>query len=237
MKITKNAKILIGAIAAGAIGLLLLSKSQTSGGTTSTPTPSNLSLTANGSTGSISLNVGQQCTFSLSDPAAANSTVTLYAAAAGNAGIMALWTVNLNSQGSGSITIIPSLISTSPITYYFTDSLGNKSNTISISITSSGVTSSTSSLAINNFTLSYNSGFITAQGQVMYGNSPLSNVLVNLGFMSNYPNSIVLVTTNSNGTFSGKIYTATPPGGGNEIFATVTYQGQTAVAKAGITIP
>ncbi|MEM0143368.1 MAG: hypothetical protein QXL94_05400 [Candidatus Parvarchaeum sp.] len=172
MKISKNAKILIGAIAAGAIGLMLLSK-QSSGSTTTTTTTSpscpsgdvsaqngvcpsgytadpnntgccmpfstsktaNLSLTVNGSQGSQALNVGQQCTFTLTDSNAPNATATLYATT--NTGVQAQWNVTLNSTGSGSITIIPSGVSTSSMNYYFTD-LNGTSNIVAVTINTSG---------------------------------------------------------------------------------------------------
>ncbi|MEM0143652.1 MAG: hypothetical protein QXL94_06845 [Candidatus Parvarchaeum sp.] len=176
MKITKNSKILIGAIAAGAIGLLLLSKQSTSGSTTTTTTtpptcpssdvqavngvcPSgytadpnntgccmpvsttktaNLSLTVNGSQGSQALNVGQQCTFVLNDSNAPNATATLYAVT--NSGVQAQWNVTLNSSGSGSITLIPSDVSTNSMNYYFTDQNGT-SNILSVTINTSGTSS------------------------------------------------------------------------------------------------
>jgi hypothetical protein len=94
-------------------------------------------------------------------------------------------------------------------------------------------------LTISNYNLSYdcNSNNIIATGTVLYNGSPVAQAIVSFGFCSNMSSQFASVYTNSDGTFSSAIATATVYPGSNCIFANAIYNGVKTTAKQSIQIP
>ena len=114
--------------------------------------------------------------------------------------------------------------------------------TVSVSGTSGG---GGLGLAISNYSVTYSCSLgIVVSGVVIYNNNPVPNVMVEVGFCSQFDFSKNQFTGNydavgtaSDGSFTDYIYTATPPGGSNCIVALVQYNGWTASVQKSVTIP
>ncbi|MEM3482482.1 MAG: hypothetical protein QW246_05670 [Thermoplasmata archaeon] len=93
-------------------------------------------------------------------------------------------------------------------------------------------------LEIKNYNLSFDHGThnIIATGTVYLNGQPKQNAIVDIGFCSNYK-AIYETSTDKNGNFKGYIYTGTPPGGQNCIFAETSIANKKAIVSKTITIP
>ncbi|MEM3829072.1 MAG: hypothetical protein QXP36_07660 [Conexivisphaerales archaeon] len=93
-------------------------------------------------------------------------------------------------------------------------------------------------LEIKNYNLSFDheTHNIIAIGTVYLNGQPKQNAIVDMGFCSNYY-AIYETSTDKNGNFKGYIYTGTPPGGQNCIFAETSIANKKAIVSKTITIP
>ncbi|MEM5784796.1 MAG: hypothetical protein QXF15_03610 [Candidatus Aenigmatarchaeota archaeon] len=94
-------------------------------------------------------------------------------------------------------------------------------------------------LEIQNYTLSFDwtTHSIIAKGTVIFQGQPRPNAMVMVGFCSLYPSAYTNTYTDANGNFQVSIYTSTPSGGQNCIYAETSIANKKVLKTATITIP